>query len=129
MPKQKRKSITLGEKVKIINDIENGMKKSDVLDKYKISNYSNLTKIMKNKEKYINAISVKSSTKHKRLRDGKFKDLENELNTKIEESFEMNIPITGFLMQELAKEIALEKDVSDFKASNHWLQNFKKHEM
>jgi hypothetical protein len=46
---QKRKSITLGEKIKIINDIENGMKKSDVLDKYKIANYSNLTKIMKNR--------------------------------------------------------------------------------
>ena len=125
MSKQKRKSITLGEKIKIINDIENDMKKSDVLDKYKIANYSNLTKIMKNKEKYRNAFSVKSSTKRKRLRDGKFKDLEDELNTRIEESLEMNIPVTGSLVQELAKEIALEKKISDFKASNHWLQNFK----
>lgn len=128
MSKQKRKPISLKDKIDIINDIENGMNRMDVINKYKLANYQNLTSIMKNKEKYITAFCEKSSGKQKKLRGGKFKQIEAELMARIEESIENNIPITGTLVQDIAKDVAKDKNILDFKASNGWLCNYKKRE-
>jgi hypothetical protein len=59
------------------------MNRMDVINKYKLANYQNLTSIMKNKEKYITAFCEKSSEKLKKLRGGKFKQIETELNARL----------------------------------------------
>ena len=53
MFKQKRKSITLDQKILIINEVNSGTKKSDILLKYNFTNYTNLNAIKKNEKKYI----------------------------------------------------------------------------
>jgi predicted transcriptional regulator len=83
---------------------------------------------MKNEQKYIKAFTEKSSAKQKRLRSGKFVDLESELNARIEESIGGNIPITGTLVQNIAKDVAKDRNISGFKASNGWLNRYKKRE-
>jgi hypothetical protein len=74
------------------------------------------------------AFCEKSSGKQKKLRGGKFKQIETELNARIEESIENNIPITGTLVQDIAKDVAKDKYILDFKVSNEWLCNYKKKE-
>jgi hypothetical protein len=53
MFKQKRKSITLDQKIKIFNEGNSGTKKSDILLKYNLTNYTNLNAIMKNEQKHM----------------------------------------------------------------------------
>jgi hypothetical protein len=83
---------------------------------------------MKNEQKYIKAFTEKSSAKQKRLRSGKFVDLESELNARIEESIGGNVPITGTLVQNIAKDVTKDRNISGFKASNEWLNRYKKRE-
>jgi hypothetical protein len=60
-----------------------GTKKSDILLKYNLTNYTNFNAIK--------AFTEKSLAKQKQLRSGKFVDLESELNARIEESIGGNI--------------------------------------
>ncbi|CAG2181461.1 unnamed protein product, partial [Oppiella nova] len=78
--KQKRRSISIEDKIEIIKDIDAGMKRLDVLQKYSLADYSNLNTILKNRDKYL---SNDSNIKRKRMREGKYGDVEEELTRRV----------------------------------------------
>ncbi len=97
--------------------------------KYGLKSVTNIHRIQENREKYMNAyIQNKTTNKRKRLRDGKYKTIEDDIRSQFEEAREVNIPINGNLMQQLAKTSAIKKGITSFKASNGWLQKFKNRE-
>ena len=121
--KQKRRSISIEDKIEIIKDIDAGMKRLDVLQKYSLADYSNLNTILKNRDKYL---SNDSNIKRKRMREGKYGDVEEELTRRVDQCLMAGIAITGSLLQDIAKEVAKSLNVLDFKASNGWLNRYKK---
>lgn len=103
------------------------MKKSDVLIKYSLADYSNISTIMKNKDKYMNNLSdTKISYKRKRMREGKYREVERELSLRIEEFIQSDLTITGTQLQDIARDVAKQLNILDFKASNGWLNRYKK---
>lgn len=56
--KKKRADLSLAMKIKMIKDMEAGMKQKDVAEKYDV-NRTTITKIMKNKENLITLFEVK----------------------------------------------------------------------
>ncbi|CAG2118131.1 unnamed protein product, partial [Medioppia subpectinata] len=121
--KQKRRSISIEDKIEIIKDIDAGMKRLDVLQKYSLADYSNLNTILKNRDKYM---ANESNVKRKRMREGKYGDVEEELTRRVDQCLMAGISITGSLLQDIAKEVAKSLNVLDFKASNGWLNRYKK---
>jgi len=129
MSNKKRQSISLETKYKIIVDLGNNVRVEEIMKKYGLKNVTNVYRIRENKEKFINAyIENKSTNQRKKLREGKFKEVENEVKTQFESAREVNIPISGKELQEMAKNAAIEKGITSFKGSNGWLQKFKNRE-
>jgi hypothetical protein len=103
--------------------------KQEIMRKYGLKSVTNIHRLQENREKYMNAyIQNKTTNKRKRLRDGKYKIIEDDIRSQFEEAREVNIPINGNLMQQLAKTSAIKKGIFSFKASNGWLQKFKNRE-
>ncbi|CAG2109605.1 unnamed protein product, partial [Medioppia subpectinata] len=55
--KQKRKCLTISEKLEIIRDFNDGMKRTDIMRKYCLPYQSSLSAILRNKDKYIEYIT------------------------------------------------------------------------
>jgi len=60
------------------------------------------------------------------MREGKYSEIEREMGLRIDECIESDIPITGSLIQDIARDVAKQMNILDFKASNGWLMRYKK---
>lgn len=117
----KRKTLSYEEKVKVIEAVNTGdKKKSDIAKQFGIP-ANTLSTILKNKEKYENQASSS-----KRLKGPEFKDIEECVLQWLKQCRDKNLPISGPTLQEKATEFAKQLGKPNFRASNGWLQNFKK---
>ncbi|GFT05660.1 tigger transposable element-derived protein 4 [Trichonephila clavipes] len=118
---KKYKCLTISEKKKVIETIEEGERKVDVAKAFKIA-LNSLPTILKNKEKIFSAFS---SRVRKRVSKGNFPHLEQCLVSWMRQCRGQNIPICGSLLKEKARAFAKELGI-EFSASEGWLTNFKK---
>ena len=118
MSPRKYKCLTIAEKKKLIEKVEEGEKKSDVAKEFKIP-LSTPSTIIKHKEK-ISAAQTQRTTK------SEFPRLEESLVIWLRQCRGQKVSISGNLLKEKAKEFASILSIKNFAASEGWLTNFKK---
>ncbi|XP_056658750.1 tigger transposable element-derived protein 4 [Monodelphis domestica] len=122
---RKKKSVSIEEKIDIINAVESGKKKAEIAAKYGIKKNS-LSSIMKNKDKVLEAFeSLRFDPKRKRLRTAFYTDLEEALMRWYRIAQCLNVPVNGPMLRLKANDFAQKLGHSDFKCSNGWLDRFK----
>ncbi|CAF1172021.1 unnamed protein product [Rotaria sordida] len=121
-----RHELCLEEKINLIREKEQGLSHRELSEKFEIS-LGAVSNILKRKCEYTNDYETNCNKKLKRkLKD----DLRQEINDNVYEWFvaqrAKNIPISGPILQEYAREIGKKLDHSnEFKASNGWLDRFR----
>lgn len=116
--KRKQTSIDLSLKLKIIEEVEKGVKsKTNIAKDFGIPK-STLSTILSNKEKLFQAIAAGSVTptqKTKRIRLAKHENLESQLLTWFNNVRSANFPVSGLIIQEKAEKIAEDLDIEGLK--------------
>lgn len=120
-----RSRLTLKQKFELIKDHNDKMGIEKLKEKYKCGK-TVVYDIIKNKtaivDEYLSTQNVGAKMKP---RSSKFEVI-NELTFNwLTQALSKNLPISGSLVQEKAKEIAIENGDDEFKASNGWLESFK----
>lgn len=120
----KRKALTIEEKLKILKDVEN----SPHLSRIKIAErlhipVTTLNGIVAKRDDIINASG--KSQKIKKVKKGKYENVEEKLMIWFKQSRSANIPISGTILKEKAEEIAKIMNV-EFVPSNGWIDRMKK---
>jgi len=121
----KYKSLTLKEKLKAINDVNQGEKIKDVAANFGIKP-NTLSTIYKNKENLRKQIfESPNAMKHRRIRNGKNPDLDKAVQAFVSQAREHHMPISGSVIQSKAIQLSSLLHIENFKASPGWLQGFK----
>lgn len=142
--KRKQQSFSVQLKKKIIDEKEAHPTKSyadlakQFSDKDTTLTKSNVQRILGDKQKILDAIDAGAGAKRKRLRTAKDTDLEAAVLAWFQQVRTQNVAVSGPLLkvtfdlisnltlfQQKAIELAEELGIEDFKASDHWLENFK----
>ncbi|CAM4834399.1 unnamed protein product [Rotaria magnacalcarata] len=122
-----RNTLTLSEKIKLIREHENNVSYRVLVEKYKIS-IGRVSKIIKRKIEYIEDVeNNENSNKKRNLRDEISQQVDQQVYEWFVEQRSKNIPISGPLLQERARQIRQQLGgavAGDFKASNGWLEKF-----
>ena len=125
---EKRQLVTrsVSEKYKAIKDLERGMTKMDVQQKYAV-NRNTLNSWLKSKEKIVTSIEAGSfkGAANKRIKASEFPDLEEALIQWLRDARAKNIPVHGPLVKEKANQLAEKLGHTSFGCSEGWLQRFK----
>lgn len=123
----KRKRLTLKEKLKILDDYTNGNSVSGLAIKYGLAK-STICTILKNKPKLLNNMKKTNfGSKHRSaIKDGGFPIMENKLFKWFQMQRKQHVPISGEILKLKAKEFHNQDYNGNFKASNGWLTRFKK---
>ena len=116
--KRKHQEVTSTLKVKYetLKELEKGKPNKDVANQFSIPG-STLTTLKKNKEKIFEAFQ-NSSLKHKRVKTGTYKKLNEALLKWFTSMRGKNIPINGPILLEKAHELAKAFNYKDFTAPN-----------
>lgn len=122
---RKRKALDLKEKFSILEDVDKGIKKNEIASHYNIPP-STLSTIIKQREAILSEWEKCGSTGRKKLRSSPVEDVEHALETWFTQQRAFNIPISGVILAEKAREFACALKFPDFKASNGFLDRFKK---
>lgn len=122
----KRKTLSLSDKLKIINESENGKPRCQISDEYQVP-LSTLCRIIKNSEQ-IKLECAEGHGKQKRNRCSEYPDLEKCLVQWLKQcrSRPMKVPVNGPILKEKAIEFSKKLNLKDFTPSNGWLEGFKK---
>ena len=121
------KKLTIEDKIEIIQSFENrNMEVEELMKKFAISD-TQLHGILKNKDIIL---EIWRHEVHDEQKKKERVTVYEEINETLYSWFLMakasNVPLSGPILQERAKEIAKELGTIEFKASNGWLQGFKK---
>lgn len=120
-----RSRLTLKEKYNLIKDHENQMGVEKLKEKYKCGKTA-VYEIIRSKKKindeYFSAQNVGVKNKQ---RQSKFDEINVKVFDWLKQVLAKNLLISGLLLREKAKEIAVASGLGDFKASNGWLESFK----
>ena len=121
MNSKKKKCLSINEKKRVIQAVEDGQLKKEVAKHFGILP-STLSMILKNKDR-ITGSALDASRKRSRL--GEFPRLEECLLKWIRQCRGQNVPVGGFMLKEKAKFFANSLKIKEFAASEGWLTNFK----
>ncbi|KAL4154212.1 hypothetical protein QTP88_002044 [Uroleucon formosanum] len=117
--------LSLNKKIKVIEESEKGNSVKSLINTFKCGK-TQIDNIIKNKIK-IREEWLKGNGKSKRSLK---KTVNNEINKAVWDWFvkarSKNIPISGPMLQEKSKDIAIKLRNTDFKGSNGWLECFRK---
>ncbi|CAF3816564.1 unnamed protein product [Rotaria sordida] len=121
-----RNELCLQEKINLIKEQENGFSYRELCDKFQIS-IGAVSNILKRKLEYTDDYELNRNKKLKRKSKNEFNQ---DINTHVYEWFTLqrskNIPISGPILQQYARDIAQQLDEStNFRASNGWLNRFR----
>ena len=122
-----RHDLSLQEKMDLLKERERGLSYRELGDKFQLS-IGAVSNILKRKCEYENDYHSNQNKKVKRKVKG---DLSQSINDNVYEWFtaqrSKNIPISGPILQEYARKVAMDLDDSSdkFKASNGWLDRFR----
>ncbi|KAH7967679.1 hypothetical protein HPB52_001639 [Rhipicephalus sanguineus] len=121
-----RKPLTLGEKLRIIEEAEkrNGATKASIARDLNIPESSLKTILAKKNSILLNA--AKFGLNRKAAKDGKYAAMEKALVEWLRQARSSGIAVDGAILKEKAETVALRCGIDDFKASNGWLDRFKK---
>jgi hypothetical protein len=97
----------------------------ELAKKYNV-NHKTISRILKNKDYWINIDLNSNEAKSRRIRSPKFPLLEKSLMMWVDNALKAHVTITGFVLIYQAQEFAKLLDITNFKASEGWLSNFKK---
>ncbi|XP_046401531.1 tigger transposable element-derived protein 6-like [Ischnura elegans] len=121
----KRKQFTLEQKIAILKDVDTGMKKLDVAKKYDISP-SSLTTILKKRNKIEKSTMFNAvNPMRKRLRAATYDKVDEATFKWFLQIRSLNIPVTGTLICQKAKQLAVTLGEDGFCASQGWLEKFR----
>lgn len=124
MSAKKYKCLTLGEKIKIIDEVKSGEKrKKDIAEEYGIP-ASTLSTILK-QEDILRKRMVAGNLNHKRVRKSEFPEVEECLLKWFKQCRDQNISVGGPILKEKADAFAKSLGRDNFRASNGWLEKFK----
>jgi centromere protein B len=123
--KRKITTLTVDFKRKVIKSVEeNPTKKKSVIAKEFNIPPTTLHTILKNKDKYEEGKGIDKLCK--RAKKGEFNDVEQCVMKWLKQCRDKNVVISGPILQRKAQEFAKDLKHDNFRASNGWLQNFKK---
>lgn len=120
----KRKAISLETKYKIIKVIEEKNDYEEVYRQFPDIKCHNISKIVKNKEKYVREYESVAAVDRKRLRKGKYPEVEAKLVDFIAKANANGIPIGSVLLKEKANEIAEKMNIK-FTVNDSFIKRFK----
>jgi hypothetical protein len=129
MSDKKLNKISLNEKYEIINKIQNGEKRKQLLIDHKLKSYANLTYIWKQRKDIIksyNELSLKSSEKTFRLRAAKHQKVEEALIHWMKQIREKKISLSSDLILQKARRFAQMLNIDDFEPTLGYLRGLKK---
>ncbi|KAL7040968.1 hypothetical protein ACKWTF_000560 [Chironomus riparius] len=120
----KMRSLTIQEKLEVIEMIENGKSIKDVTEETGI-NRNSLHYILKNRNKIREEVSKNPTlSKHKRIKQTKNPELETSILNYIFEARENGEKLTGNIIKSVALETSVKMNIKNFAASNGWLFSF-----
>lgn len=123
-PEGKLKSLTLVEKLKLIEIVEMGRSVKDVAEEFAV-NRNTLHYILKNREKIRESVIANPGISgYKRIKQTKSPELEQRILDYMYESRTNNQKLSGSIIKTVALEIAADLGVDGFAASNGWLFSF-----
>ena len=120
------KTLSLSEKLKVIQEVEKGIrKKKDIAAQFGIP-ANTLSTIIKNKEKISNAVQEsRFASQRKRFKTSSYPQLEEAMFKWVKCMRDKNIQLQGSLIREQAQKFANELGIQSFQASTGWLDKFK----
>jgi predicted DNA-binding protein YlxM (UPF0122 family) len=124
--RKKKKSMTLSQKVELINAFENGHQSRSLIAKEFGVSKSTVSDIIKKKDRIVEAYEeCNFGTERKRLRTSFYVDVEQSLLSWLKNARALGIPITGPAVQSKGRELAVLMGHPDFVCSQGWLHRFK----
>lgn len=124
-PKRKRKQFSLQEKVSILRDIDAGKKQVDISKDLGVAP-STIATILKDRAKITELHrGSQLAPSRKRLRLGNFQVVDQAVLTWFKDARLQDVPVSGPLLQEKAREFAAVLEVTGFEASAGWLYRFR----
>uniref|UniRef100_A0A224Z1D2 Tigger transposable element-derived protein 6 n=1 Tax=Rhipicephalus zambeziensis TaxID=60191 RepID=A0A224Z1D2_9ACAR len=121
----RRKTLSFEEKIALINAVTSRKgKKKDVAARFGVRP-STLSTILKHKDRIFTAVSSGTSGSRKKLRASNYQDVEKALLRWVLDMRTRNVPLSGAMLQEKARDVACRLGCDDFKASPGWLMRFK----
>lgn len=120
----KRKCLCLSDKVKLLEDVDKGMKKKDVAIKYSIA-ASSVSTILKNRSAIIEHESS-VNVDRKRVKQCSYENVDTVVLKWVTMIRDKNLPLSGPMIQQKALDFAKDLGHSNFQASVGWLDKFKK---
>ncbi|XP_029637971.1 tigger transposable element-derived protein 4-like [Octopus sinensis] len=122
--RQKRRQLSLGQKIEILDFIESGKKLADIASLFTCDR-STISKIKKHAKK-LRAENVNNRNSKKiRNRKSNFEDVEEALLKWFTQMKCMNASVNGPLMLQKASQFAASLGIKEFSASSGWLERFK----
>ena len=121
--KQARKNLTLNEKKQIIEAASDNVTQTELAKRFEVPR-TTIIGIIKSKEMIQNAIESGNASKRIRIKSSRNEELEQAILIWFKQVRSQNISVIGQLLQEKAREIAAQLQISEFRASNGWLEKF-----
>ena len=126
MPGSKRKAVSLETKVAVICAVENGKRQEELCRDYGLPKSTAAT-IVGNKKKIMTAFEQNKLKPEKmRMRGSDYQQLEDVILKWYQMVRANNLPVSGPIMHTKALDFASQMNIKDFKASQGWLDKFKK---
>lgn len=120
----KRRFLSLEDKLKLIQEVASGRKKSKVAAEYKMP-MSTLSTILQKKNHILNAVGSGVLMQRRSTRRTPYEKIERALLSWMTEARVSGEALTGPIIQQKAVDIAATMGFDNFTASTGWLQRFK----
>ncbi|XP_037518472.1 tigger transposable element-derived protein 4-like [Rhipicephalus sanguineus] len=121
---RKRKVLSFEEKFAIVNAVSADEKKKEVAARFNIP-ASSLSTILSAKDSIREAAESGTGSKKKRLKKSTYTYVDKAVFTWFLDTRARNVPISGAILQQKAKDFASVLGHDNFKARNGWLQGLK----
>ena len=122
-----RSSISLKTKLKIIKDINNDVSYEVIKNRYGLKSSANITTIWARRDAYLDNFNNKNlNLSIKTIKKTKYQDIDKGLLNFIANCNNKGVPVNDICLQVQALKIAKDAKHNDFKASNGYLEKFKK---
>ena len=123
----KRQRLQLADTYDIVRSMENGVSREEVMIKYGLKHSSNVTEIMKRKEKIISEMLKGIRSKTKTVRTSLYPKIDNDLRDFVADMNERGGAVSKSILKEKAIQLAIMHGVAGkFKASDGYLDKFMK---
>ena len=122
---RKKTVLTIKEKYTALKDLEKGLSKKAITEKFNVPK-NTLTCWIKNKHDIIQKYETgQLGAKRQKLSVVKHKSIDKAVYKWFMDARERNVPIGGYIIREKALDFAKELNITDFKASDGWLDRWK----